>query len=82
MDHKKSPSCYQAVAAQVWSILAQTDQIGLSAQVDRVAAQIAPYVVMDPRKPYGDADVAMYQQQMKYFITGRRTSVAKYMAPR
>jgi hypothetical protein len=76
---KKSPSCFQSVVNQVWSILGQTDQIGLAAEADRVAAQIAPYVSMDQKKPYGDADVAMYQQQMKYFITGRSVSVAKYI---
>jgi hypothetical protein len=76
---KKSPSCFQSVVDQVWSILAQTDQVGLAAEATRVAAQIAPYVSTDPRKPYSDADVAMYQQQMMYFITGRPLTVAKYL---
>jgi hypothetical protein len=77
---KKSPACFQAVVSQVWSILAQAEQLGWAAEVDRVAAQIAPDVAADPRKPYSDATVASYQQQMKYFITGRRAALGAYIA--
>ena len=41
------------------------------AENDKIAAAIAPMIPMDTRKPYTNADVAMAQQQMRYFVTGR-----------
>jgi hypothetical protein len=75
---ENSASCIQAVATQAWAILGQAQQIGWDTEADRVAAQIAPYVAMDPKKPYTADDVAMYQQQMKYFMTGRSVELTKY----
>ena len=36
---------------------------------------------MDTKKPYSDADVAMYQMQAYYFIAGRDTYIQKYLSP-
>ena len=41
--------------------------------------QIAAYVAMDGKKPYSNDDVAMYQQQVGYFMSGRAAYVAKYL---
>jgi CotH kinase protein/Lamin Tail Domain len=76
-----SSSCYQDFANQLLQMDAQATQLGWSAERDRVVAQIAAYVQMDTRKPYSNDDVAMYQQQTGYFITGRDTYIRKYLAP-
>jgi hypothetical protein len=75
---EKSASCMQSVVTQAWAILGQVQQIGWDTEAARVAAQVAPYVAMDPKKPYTADDIAMYQQQMKYFMTGRSVELTKY----
>jgi hypothetical protein len=37
--------------------------------------------MMDTRKPYSDADVAMYRQQMRWFISGREATLARWAPP-
>jgi hypothetical protein len=73
------PSCYQDFATQLMELLGKAEQLNWAAEHDRVAAQIAPLTVMDPKKPYSDADVTMYQQQMGFFMTGRSTFIMKYL---
>jgi hypothetical protein len=76
-----SSSCYQSFATQLMEMDAKAMQVDWAAEHDRVVSQIAPYVPMDTRKPYSNDDVAMYQQQAGYFITGRDTYIKKYLAP-
>jgi hypothetical protein len=78
---QKSPACLQKFTAQAWDIIAKLEQVDWLSEFDRVAAQTAPYTMMDTRKPYSDADVAMYRQQMRYFISGREATVAKWAPP-
>lgn len=80
-DCAATPSCYQQFASQLMEIDAKATQLGWKAELDRVVAQIAPYVPMDSKKPYSDADVAMYQTQAGYFITGRDAYIQKYLMP-
>ncbi len=74
-------SCFQQFSTQLQEADAKATQVGWAAEQMRVVAQIAPYVSMDAKKPYTDADVAMYQMQTYYFITGRDTYIKKYLAP-
>jgi hypothetical protein len=76
-----SASCFQDFSNQLLEIAATATQLGWSAEHDRVVAQIAPYVAMDPKKPNTSDDVAMYQQQAGYFITGRDTYISEYLKP-
>lgn len=76
-----SSSCYQEFSTQLMEIAAKADQLNWAAELDRVVAQIAPYAMMDTKKPYTDADVAMYQTQARYFITGRDTYITEYLKP-
>ena len=76
-----SSSCYQDFATQLMQIASMADQLGWSAEHDRVVAQIAPYVMMDSKKPYSNDDVTMYQQQAGYFITGRDYYINEYLKP-
>jgi hypothetical protein len=76
-----SSACFQQFAAQLQAADAKATQVGWAAEQARVVAQIAPYVAMDTKKPYTDADVAMYQMQAYYFITGRDTYIQKYLSP-
>jgi hypothetical protein len=76
-----SSSCYQDFANQLMEIDVKAMQLGWAAEHDRVVSQVAAYVPMDTRKPYSNDDVAMYQQQAGYFITGRDTYIQKYLAP-
>ena len=74
-------TCFQQFATQLQEADAKAMQVGWAAEQARVVAQIAPYVAMDTKKPYTDADVAMYQMQAYYFITGRDTYIQKYLSP-
>ncbi len=73
--------CFQQFSTQLQEADAKAMQVGWAAEQARVVAQIAPYVSMDTKKPYTDADVAMYQMQAYYFITGRDAYIKKYLAP-
>lgn len=76
-----SSSCFQDLSAQLNEIVGKATQLNWSAEMQRVATQIASYVSMDGKKPYSNDDVTMYQQQVGYFMTGRAQYVAKYLAP-
>jgi hypothetical protein len=80
-DCAATPACYQQFASQLMEMDAKATQLGWKAEHDRVVAQIAPYVPMDTKKPYTDADVMQYQTQAGYFITGRDTYIQKYLMP-
>ncbi len=56
----RCPAAIQDFVNQVWEILDQARrQLNWVGENGHVAAQIAPLVPMDTRKPYTDADVAM-----------------------
>jgi CotH kinase protein/Lamin Tail Domain len=74
-----STSCYQDFAAQLMELMGRAEQLNWATELDRVAIQIAPNVLADTTKPYTNDDVTMYQQQMRYFMTGRRTFITKYL---
>jgi CotH kinase protein/Lamin Tail Domain len=76
-----SASCFQDFASQLMEMDAMATQLGWAAEHDRVVAQIAPYVAMDTKKPYSNDDVAMFQQQAGYFITGRGYYINEYLKP-
>jgi hypothetical protein len=78
---KASPSCFQKFVDNVWDILALTDRLNWLGEHDRVAAQIAAYTRQDTRKWYTDGDVAMYQQDMRYFMSERRDRIATWLPP-
>ncbi len=75
-----SPACFQRFTDQAWAVLGRLEQLDWEAERARVVAQLAPYAVMDTRKPYSDADVAMYQHAMHFFVSERRTTLAKALA--
>ncbi|HLK89233.1 MAG TPA: CotH kinase family protein [Polyangia bacterium] len=78
-DCARTPSCFQQLSSQLMELQGKAQQVGWDAEAQRVAAQVAPYVSMDSKKPYSDADVAMYQQQVVYFMTSRGTYVTQYL---
>ncbi len=80
-DCAATPSCYQQFADQLMEVDAKATQLGWKAELDRVVAQIASYVMMDPKKPYTNDDVTSYQTQAGYFITGRDAYIQKYLMP-
>jgi hypothetical protein len=80
-DCVRTPSCFQDFGSQLMEILGKAQQLNWASEEARVAAQIAPYVPMDTKKPYSDADVAMYQQQVGNFMNGRGAYVSKYLVP-
>ncbi len=80
-DCARTPSCFQQLGGQLTELQTKAQQVGWDAEAQRVAAQIAPFVSMDTKKPYSDADVAMYQQQVVYFMTSRSTYVTQYLVP-
>jgi len=74
-----SSSCFQDLSAQLNEVVGKATQLDWAGELQRVATQIAAYVAMDGKKPYSNEDVAMYQQQVGYFMTGRSQYVAKYL---
>jgi len=74
-------SCYQDFVNQVWEILGKLETANWVAENDKIAAAIAPLFPMDTRKPYTNADVAMAQLQMRYFVTGRRQYLSGKLPP-
>lgn len=77
----ESPACFQAYADKVWELLASLEAMDWEAERARIAEQIAPLVAMDTRKPYADAKVAEYQQQMHWFVTERRIWLEGMLPP-
>ncbi len=75
------PSCLQGMANHAWEILDLTEEIDLLGEVTRVANQIAPYVVMDTRKPFSNDQVAAGQQAIRYFLLARRDQFTAYLPP-
>jgi hypothetical protein len=78
---KESPACMQDYTRQVWDLVAMIEAGDLAAERTRVAAQIAPYVTRDTRKPYADATVAEYQEHLRRFITSRRAKLSAMLPP-
>ncbi len=74
-----SSSCFQDFSTQLNELVGTATQLNWSGEMQRVATQIASYVAMDPKKPYSNDEVTMYQQQVGYFMTGRAQYVAKYL---
>ena len=74
---------FSGSSRQLNEILGKATQLNWSGEMQRVATQIAAYVSMDTKKPYSNDDVTMYQQQVGYFMTGRRnTSPSTWWPPR
>jgi hypothetical protein len=78
---KESATCWQGYVDATWRVLDQTDAIDLVGERDRVAAQIAPWVAADTRKPYTDEQVAAAQSAVHWFIKERRATMAGYLPP-
>jgi hypothetical protein len=78
---KESPSCFDAYKAETMAIQSMTETMGLAAERTRVAAQIAPFTVMDTRKPWTNEQVTTAQDSMRWFISGRRDRLNTMFAP-
>jgi hypothetical protein len=74
-----STPCYQDFATQLIELMDKADQLAWATELDRVASQIVANVMLDTKKPYTNDDVAMYQLQMRYFMTGRRVYIMKFL---
>lgn len=78
---KESPSCFDAYKAEAMAVQGMTESMGLAAERTRVAAQIAPFTVMDTRKPWTNEQVTAAQDSMRWFISGRRDRLNTMFAP-
>ncbi len=78
-DCARTPSCFQQFGGQLMELVGKAQQLGWATEAQRVAAQVAPFVPMDTKKPYSDSDVAMYQQQVLYFMSSRSAYVSQYL---
>jgi hypothetical protein len=78
-DCARAPLCFQDFSAQLMEILGKAQQLDWASEAARVSAQIAALVPMDTKKPYSDADVAMYQQQVANFMNSRSTYINQYL---
>ncbi|HTM19489.1 MAG TPA: hypothetical protein VL172_03245, partial [Kofleriaceae bacterium] len=78
---KAVPSCLQAYADRAWALQQMVEDMNILAEEQRVADQIAPWVVMDTRKTYSNQQVATYQQGVRYFLIHRRDTFGMYLPP-
>ena len=78
---KESTSCFEAYRAQAWAVQGMTESMNLAAERTRVAEQIAPYTVMDTRKPFTNEQVTQAQNDVRWFIAGRREDLGGMIAP-
>jgi hypothetical protein len=78
---KASPACFQGYVDATWDVVDLIETMDLEAERARVAAQIEPYVVADTRKRYTTAQVHEYQQQLYWFIQGRRLDLEAWLPP-
>jgi hypothetical protein len=78
---KWAASCFQDYVDETWKVLAEVEQFDWLAEANRIAAQIAPLIVMDTRKPYSDADVATAQEGVRSFINARRATLGTMLPP-
>jgi hypothetical protein len=76
-----SASCYQGYVDAVWDIQANNEAFGLEAERARVEADIAAHVARDTRKPFTPEEITYGQQQLGYFIRGRREILSGYFPP-
>ncbi|HUH04509.1 MAG TPA: CotH kinase family protein [Kofleriaceae bacterium] len=74
-------TCRQAFVSEVWATLRMVEDLDWKGELERIVAEIAPHVTMDRRKPYADAMVAEFQQQMRWFISGRRITLEAMLGP-
>ena len=77
-----SPSCLQQFANKSWALLDKVVAMNWVAEHDKIAAQIAPLFRMDRRKSYTDEEVLRQQQDMRYFLIERRTTLGRYLPAR
>lgn len=78
---KASAACFQDYVNQTWELLGRLEQMGWVAEHDRIAAQIAPHTGADTRKSYTDADVALFQSAMRFFVGERRLWLTDMLPP-
>jgi hypothetical protein len=78
---KESPACFEGYRQETYAVLAMTEQLGFADQRVRVMGQIAPYTVMDTRKPYTDEQVTQFQGSLRWFIAERRQNLSTMLAP-
>jgi len=76
-----SASCFQSYVDHVWQFLARAEQLNLLAERVRIMNQIRPYVAMDTRKPYTNAQVDDYQGQLYWFLSERRARLGQMLPP-
>lgn len=74
-----SPACYSIFQAQVYDVLALTEEMDLEGERVRVAEQIAQDVADDTRKPYPTDMVMDLQAAQGYFIRERRMWIDGYL---
>lgn len=76
-----SPACKQELVNEMWELLAMAEDMDWVGELNRVAEQIAPHVTMDTMKEYDDAMVAEFQQQLYWFLSGRRIKFMEMLPP-
>lgn len=76
---KASPSCFASYVERTWEVQTLAEELGIEGERARVAAQIQPYLLADPRKPWTMEEIASFQSSMYWFIKGRRARLETYL---
>lgn len=73
----EAPDCAERWRQAVRDAMDTADAMDLLGLYDATAAQIAPYVEADPRRPYDADAVAREQERVRSFIAGRRATLTR-----
>ncbi|HEU5055928.1 MAG TPA: CotH kinase family protein, partial [Kofleriaceae bacterium] len=75
------PSCWDPFVDEVWQVMDEVDRMDLLGRLDVIAAQIAPHIARDTRKPYTNTRVRTYQENIRWFLNDRRSSLEEMLGP-
>jgi len=76
---KESRDCYERYLRHVERALGLWEGLGLSAEMDRILAQIRPSVYEDKRRPYSIADFEQSVQDVRVFLSERGPIVRRQL---
>ena len=70
---QKDDPCRFSIVDKIWEVVDIMENAMLVAEFDQVQTRMAPWIALDPKRPYTDQEVAAGQAGMRSFIENRRT---------
>jgi hypothetical protein len=76
---RESYDCYQRYLTHVERVLELWEGLGLSAELDRILAQIGPSAYEDRRRPYSIEEFERSAEDVRVFLSGRGQVVRRQL---